>query len=438
MTGRAFLRPRDATFWAYLLVVAAAFFWRGPHEFVGADRGTVLLWAALSCVGAVVVAALGWALDPHSTLPRSLLACGAGWGAACAVLVAETDRATRQLLVKTLGPARGDAVGRWLAAPATHDVLAMLGVFLLLSLAGARALRPTDGMKLGMGCGLGLWSGGLLLALARGAFESPDEKIAGALATGLPQWFGLVSAQWAAPALAGYGFFVARSAIGATKLRRFAAAAAAVLGSLATACLFDGVAHAGYAALANGWAWAWAAVAGCGFALAVPLPARGLGWKVGIGLGLFGVVALFVAAAPWPLFVLAALSPLALLAFWRGATLAEGAWLCAALSDEADDLRARCATPSAVVGVDARRTAATAGLASFGPKARSLAARLRSEQIRLATQKELLEAERSAAGPKPGPQWRAWLAHLSEELDARRAALRGALAAMAREKDVYQ
>ncbi|MGL6235451.1 MAG: hypothetical protein ACRC20_08900 [Segniliparus sp.] len=438
MNGRAFLRPRDTAFWAYLAVLGAALFWRGPHELAGASGGTFLLWTVLAFAGAALVAAFGWALDPHATLPRSLLGGGLGWGAACAVLAAETDRATGQLLVKMLGLANGGALARWLAMPSSHDVLAVLGVFLLLSLAGERALRPTDGMKIGMSCGLGMWSGQLLLALAHGAADNPGERLAGSLAVGLPHWFALAAAPWAAPAIAGYGLAAARDAAGATKLRRLAVATAAVLGSAALACLFDGVARAAFASVTNGWAWVWAVVAGFGFASAVLRPIRSRAWQVGLGLGLFGVVSLCVVAAPWPLFAMTAFSPLALLGLWRKATRAEGAWLAAALSDEADDVRSGCADSRALADVTARLASAKAALASFGPKARPLAVRLRSGQIRLANSKELLAAEREAAGPKPDPRWRAWLAHLSEEIDAQRGAVRATVADMAREKGVYQ
>ncbi|EFV12558.1 hypothetical protein [Segniliparus rugosus] len=438
MNEPALLRLRDATFWAYATGVAAALFWRGPHELAKANVGAVLVWAALTCAGAGVVAFFGWALDPHAVLPRTLVLAGFGWGASCAVLVTGTDGEIGQLLVKLLGAARGDALARWLGVPLAHAVLAILGTWLLLSLADERAPRPTDGMKLGMSCGFGMWSGILLIALVRGSFDNPAGGLAGSLGEGLPHWFALVAAPWAAPALAGYGFSVARGALGLGRLRRLGRFAAAALGAMALACLFDGAAQAALSAASGGWSWAWACAAGFGFAFAVLLPARDPAWWAALGLGAFGSVALALAFGPWQIALLVVCSPLALLGFWRTATRPEGAWLAEALATESDEARSGCAEAAETVDLRTRRSNASAARASFGPKARPLSVRLRLGQIRLANGKALLAHERASAGPKPSGEWQNWLAYLAEEVEAQRAAVRDTVAEMAKEEGVYQ
>jgi hypothetical protein len=439
VNDRAFLRPRNVLFWVYAALAAAAVFWRGPQELAGFGAGTATAWALLTCVGAAVVAFFGWALDPHAILPRSLPAAGFGWGAACGVLVARTDSQTHQLLVKALGLAKGGMAARWLAEPWTHDALAILGTFLLLCLARDRALRPTDGMKIGMSCGFGLWSGALLVALSHGVLDDPAGGNAGSLSEGLPHWFALVAAPWAAPAVAGYGLGAARAALAHGKLRRSAIRAGAVLGSGVLACLQDGASATALSSGHGGWSWVWAAMAGFGFALAVLLPARQRTWWTAMGAGAFGVFGLALALGPWPIAVLAVFSPLAVFAFWRTATRAEGAWLSAALADETtDEVRTGCAEPGDIIDVQARRAAANSALASFGHRARPLVQRLRDGQIRLANSKELLAAERKNAGDEPDAAWQKWLAHLDSEVQTQRDAIQATIAEMHREKGVYQ
>ncbi|ADG98297.1 hypothetical protein Srot_1837 [Segniliparus rotundus DSM 44985] len=439
MNNRAFLRPRNVLFWVYATVAAAALFWRGPHELAGSGAALAIAWALLTCTGAAVIAVFGWTLDPHGVLPRSLPAAGFGWGAACGVLVARTDLQTHQLLVKTLGLAKGGMAAHWLAEPLAHDALAVLGTFLLLSLAKDRALRPTDGMKIGMSCGFGLWSGTLLVALSHGVLDDPAGGVAGALAKGLPHWFVLVAAAWAAPAAAGYGLGSAQVAFAHGRLRRFAVRAGAVLGSAVLACLQGGASATALSSEQGGWSWVWAASAGFGFAFAVLLPARERAWWTAIGVGAFGVFALVLARGPWPIAVLALFSPLAVLAVWRRATRPEGAWLSAALADETtDEVRTGCVDAGEIVDPRARRAAANCALDSFGPRAKPLVRRLRDGQIRLANSKDLLAAERKTAGAEPDTAWRTWLEHLEDEVRTRRAAIGATIAEMRLEKGVYQ